>query len=378
MERTNRTKFSGLDLKSMNRNSIYNMLWREGRASKQDVVQRLGLSLPTVTNNLATLCEEGLVVENGSFGNTGGRSAKGFSINPMARMAVGVDVNKTHVSVVAVNPHGEIVHSVHERRLYENTPAYFQRVGTLTESIIKEAQISPQMLLGVGISVQGLISADRRQVIYGPILNNTGDTVDVLAEYIPYSCELFHDAESSAFAERWVSPDILHAVYLSLSTNLGGAIIFDRNIFAGSGATAGKLEHMTLHPNGLPCYCGKLGCAESYCSIIHLTDGICNGHDEFFQLLEDHNAKAETRWNAYLQDLAILVNSLYMLMDCDIIIGGYLAPYMEKYVGRLKQVAYARNGVFPQNDYIKLGRFQNEPAAAGAALRYVDGFLKSV
>ncbi len=369
----------GLDLKSKNRNDIYQLLWRESRLSKQDIVQALGLSLPTVTNNLTDLCGEGLVVENGSFGYTGGRSAKGYSINPTARLSVGVDVNRTHIAVVVADLYGNIVHVIHEHRLYEKTPAYYQRIGQLTASAMQKGCVTEQNLLGVGISIQGLLSPDRSRVIFGPIHNNTGETVDVIARYIPHQCEFFHDAEAAAFAELWVSPNLKNAAYLSVSTDLGGAVIIDRDIFLGDGFTAGKIEHMTLHFGGKRCYCGKDGCADCYCSLGHLTEGLGDGTQaSFFSLLNGGDAEALRRWNSFLEDLAILANNLYMLLDSDVILGGYIARDMHGHIEKLKQLAYARNGVLPGRDYIRVARFETEPVAAGAALRLVDSFIRNV
>ncbi|MCL2368717.1 MAG: ROK family transcriptional regulator [Oscillospiraceae bacterium] len=347
--------------------------------SKQDLMLTLGLSLPTVTTHLTELTEAGLVIENGTFGNTGGRNAKGYSIDVGARLALGVDVNKTHISVVVADLYGNILHSTVERRLYEKSPAYYRRLGELVISAMERAQVTQKQLLGIGISVQGLLSEDRKEVTFGPILDNKGETVEIYTEHIPYSCELFHDADSAAFAEMWVSPELSNAVYVSLSTNLGGALIIGRDIFSGSGFTAGKLEHMTLHPGGKLCYCGKAGCADSYCAVTYLTEGIGDGGlASFFEALEAGESAAAARWDQYLEDLAILVNNLYTLMDSDVILGGYLAPYVGPYLEELKTRAYARNGVLPGTDYLKLARFQSEAIAAGSALRLIDSFIKGV
>jgi len=367
------------DLKSKNHNEIYRLLWQEGRLSKQDLMLALGLSLPTVTTHLTELCDAGLVVENGTFGNTGGRNAKGYSIDFGARLALGVDINKTHISVVVVDLRGDILHSVVDRRVYEKTPAYYKRLGELVASAMECVQVTKEQLLGVGISVQGLLSKDRKEVIFGPVLDNKGETVEIYTQHIPYYCELFHDSDSAAFAEMWVSPELINAVYLSLSTNLGGALIIGREIFSGNGFTAGKLEHMALHPGGKICYCGKHGCADSYCALTYLTDGIGDGTlSSFFQAIEEGEKTAKERWNRYLDDLAVLANNMYILIDSDVILGGYLAPYVGPYLEELKARAYALNGVLPGQDYLKLARFQTEAVAAGSALRLIDAFIKDV
>jgi len=67
---------ANMGIKQANRTNIYNLLHGEGALSKQAIVGRLHLCLPTVTQNIAQLQEEGLVEEVGFLSNTGGRRAK--------------------------------------------------------------------------------------------------------------------------------------------------------------------------------------------------------------------------------------------------------------------------------------------------------------
>ena len=56
---------ANMGIKQANRTNIYNLLHGEGALSKQAIVGRLHLCLPTVTQNIAQLQEEGLVEEVG-------------------------------------------------------------------------------------------------------------------------------------------------------------------------------------------------------------------------------------------------------------------------------------------------------------------------
>jgi predicted NBD/HSP70 family sugar kinase len=370
---------TGRELKLANRNNIYKLVWRERRISKQGIMQKLGISLPTVTQNLNELCEQGLVITNGTFRYTGGRSAAGYSIVQNARLAVGVDLNKTHISVVIMDLYGDILQSHHEHCGFENKTEYYKRVAGHVASLMKKANVTKEKLLGIGISMQGLVSQDHKKVIYGPILGTTGVQVEQVAEFIPFPCELFHDADSAAFAELWVSLDVCNAVYVSLSTNLGGSLIINRGIFGGDNYMAGKLEHMTLVPDGEKCYCGEKGCAEVYCRASNISDFTPDGElRTFFNLLEAGDKKAIKIWDAYLDHLVILLNNLHMFMDTDIILGGYMAVHLNPYLEDLKQRAYIHNSVDKKQDYIHLGCFTEEAIAAGSALHYIDHFVNNV
>ena len=94
---------AGVEIKQKNRTSIFQLLRRHEGLSRQDIVTMLRLSLPTVTQNLVELMEEGIVEECGSIGNTGGRRAKSYAINCQARVAIGLDITKNHISVAVVD-----------------------------------------------------------------------------------------------------------------------------------------------------------------------------------------------------------------------------------------------------------------------------------
>jgi predicted NBD/HSP70 family sugar kinase len=369
---------TAIDLKQTNRNNIFRLVWQRKRVSRQHIMKELNLSLPTVTQNLNRLTDEGLVMENGSFGHTGGRSAVGFSIVPHARFAVGVDINKSHIAVVVIDLYGDVLVSLHDHCPFENTPAYFERAALHVEESLEKGKVPREKLLGVGISIQGLVSQDHSRVTYGPILGNTGARIEEIAKGIPYPCLLFHDADSAAFAELWVSR-AKHAVYVSLSTDLGGSLIIDGANYSGDNFMAGKLEHMTLVPNGETCYCGQKGCAEMYCSSSILSGLAPDGRLEtFFSMLHNKDRAAVAHWNDYLDHLSVLLNSLHMLLDIDVILGGYMAAHLEPYLPELKERSYRRNSVDTAQDYIKLAQVRNEPIATGSALYYLDSFIKSV
>jgi fructokinase len=51
-----------------------------------------------------------------------------------------------------------------------------------------------------------------------------------------------------------------------LGTGCGGGVVHRGHVITGRQAIAGEWGHMTLDPNGPPCYCGKRGCVEQYLS----------------------------------------------------------------------------------------------------------------
>lgn len=55
-------------------------------------------------------------------------------------------------------------------------------------------------------------------------------------------------------------------VMITFGTGIGGAVLSNGKIIRGKNFDSARLGHTVLVPNGRPCNCGKLGCAETYLS----------------------------------------------------------------------------------------------------------------
>ena len=195
-------KISANEIKTKNRQIIYNYIRERGSVSKQEIVVDMQLSLPTVTSNLEFLKKQGLIDTSGKIKNTGGRNATAFSYINNARMAIGVDITANHITAVAVNLSGDIVCMERRRSDFDlENDAYLREIGEVVECVKKEAEIKDENLLGVGISVQSLISDDGEYIKYGMALNFAKKRREEIAAYVPYRNRLVHDSYAAGYRE---------------------------------------------------------------------------------------------------------------------------------------------------------------------------------
>ena len=372
-------KLSNLSIQKNNRSNIYRLL-REGTAlSKQEIVERLRLSLPTVTNNLTELQDEGLVNEGGFIGNTGGRRAKTYMAVNDARLAVGLDITKDYVIAVIVDLRGEIIHKTQTWLKFEQTGAYYERLAEVVRDVVRGGVPDEKRILGVGIGVPGLVTEDHMKVFYGEILKFTGATCEEFSRHIPFTTALFNDASAAGFGEFWIRGRQGSAFYISLSNNIGGTVMIDSRIHNGAHYHSGEIGHLTLYPHGKRCYCGQLGCVETYLAATILAAECSGSLSGFFKMLAQQDAHAAAIWDVYLGDLARTVNNLQQLFDCTIILGGYVAEYIDAYLDELKVRAGKLNPFEKDNaDYIEICRYKTWSIAAGAALHFISEFVNTV
>lgn len=363
-------------IKENNRNLIYQYIYRHPNVSQQDIAYDLHLSRPTVTTNLSSLEEDGLIAKNGQIDTEYvGRKAAAYTIVPDFRVGIGVEILRKEVKMIAVNLYGEkILRSVYEIS-YKNEDDYFQKVCQEILSFKDSIGLSDEQILGVGFAMQGLISPDSMTVLYGKILDCTGLSIHAFTKYLPYPCSFIHDADSAATSELWVSPDLKDAFYLSLSNHLGASLITDRKLISGDHGHSSTIEHIQMEADGKLCYCGKHGCMETLCSIHALLED-AETLDSFFEKVRSHETAAEMRWRTYLQHLARSINLLHLIYDKTFILGGYLAPYLLENDLTFLYEEIKKLTPFPENsDFLQISKMPKHNITIGAALPYIQEFL---
>ncbi len=365
-------------IKHTNRQLIYDYIYHNDKVSQQDISYALRLSRPTVASNLAKLEDDGLIFKNGlQQSDLIGRKATCYSIVADHRVAIGVELMRKVAKVIAIDLYGEKI----ERRVldiqYEDKDAYYRKVSDFILKLIRDLHFKDEQILGIGFSLQGLVSSDGTSIVYGVILGNTGVKTSVFSKYLPYPCTFIHDPEGAALSELWKSPELRNGIYVSLSRHLGGAMINNGQVHAGNHGHNATFEHMIMRPNGKPCYCGKRGCAETLCSMEALLED--EDPDVFFENVRNGNSDAKKRWKTYLDNLAKLLSALHLFRDVDIILGGHLAPYLT-----MDDIRYLYDEVrelIPfdeEDDYIVLSKMPSHNITIGAALVYVRNFLDDI
>ena len=366
------------ELRNANRRRVLHAVYEQIGISKQDLSQRLSMSLPTVTQNLKEFEAMGLIERRGLCESTGGRKAQIYHFVSDARVAIGAILLKEFYRIVMVDLYGNVLKAERFPTPFARTPAYFEQLGQNIRTFISGLTYRPDQILGAAIALQGLVSHDGTSVIYGEILKCTGLTLDEVQPYIPYPCVLIHDTEASAPAEVWAQNDLKDAVLLSLTRNFGGALIISGEVHRGRELSSSVIEHMRLYPNGRPCYCGRKGCIEAYCSAYALQLSAGEPLEQFFPAMRQGSPERTQIWHHYLQDLAIAINNIRMLMDTEYIIGGFLQKFMDDQ-DFLLLARYVNQECPFQSAPVHLRRsvFSDDAAAPGAAISLIKQYLCS-
>ena len=369
---------TNMEIKKRNRNRIFRYICKHGTVSNPDIAYDMKMSLPTVTQITKELIEKGFVEETGELQSTGGRRAKALSAAINVKQAVGLDITKNHISFVLTNLTGEILNHVRIFLPYNHEEAYYRRVNDELGSFLEESNVDRKRILGIGISFPGIIDLDRQLITYSHILGVKMISFDSVSSFFNYPCCFLNDANAGAYAEGICSDERERFFYLSLSNTVGGAIFDNNRLVQGDHFRCGEVGHMTVIPDGKICYCGKKGCLDAYCSAAILSAAAGGKLEKFFELLEKKDQRAAEIWDVYIGYLAVALNNIRMLLDCDIILGGYVGSYAEPYLQDIWNKVLERNTFTEERQFVNSCRYKVGAAALGAALEVIENFVRQI
>lgn len=371
-------QLNNMEVKKNNRNRIFRYICKHDKVSNPDISYELKMSLPTVTQNTKELIERGLVKEMGELESTGGRRAKALSVDADFCYAVGLDITKNHIGLLLTNLLGEILKYDRISQPFRMEDAYFCEVNKKLESFLEQSEVEKDKILGIGISFPGIVDLQKEMITNSHILHVKSLPFNEVSRFFSYPCYFFNDANAGAYAEGLHLENPEQFFYLSLSNTVGGAIFHKKELMQGKNFRCGEVGHMTIVPEGEPCYCGKKGCLDVYCSAKKLADLADGKLERFFLDLEKGEKTAKEAWESYTTYLSVAVNNIHMVLDCDVILGGYVGSYAEPYLAEIWAKISQRNIFSEDVDFVKACKYKVETAALGAALKVIEMFIESV
>lgn len=188
----------------------------------------------------------------------------------MKKYAFAVDLGGTTVKLGLFLTDGTILEKWEIRtRKEESGRLILPDIAEALEECLQRNGIGKDELEGIGIGVPGPVKASgtvNRCVNLGWGVFNVAETLSGLTG-LPVKAA--NDANVAALGEQWMGGGRGHrnVVMVTLGTGVGGGIVVDGRIVAGSHGTGGEIGHIQVNPDELtPCNCGRRGCLEQYAS----------------------------------------------------------------------------------------------------------------
>ena len=232
----------------------------------------------------------------------------------------GIDIGGTNLKYGVFSEDGVLLHTSVLRSVRGDPDATARQV----EGLVKA---SPVRVDQIGVGVPGTVFRPSGAVYSGNLRWSNVPFGAILTERTGLRVWMDNDAQTALAAETL--PDgsccgLSSAVYLTLGTGVGGALLLNGRPWRGHDNGAAELGHFVTHAGGYACACGMKGCFEMYASAGALSrmaggvrartviDRAKNGDEAMLRAVR-----------AYAKEISIGICSLYMIFRPQaIVLGG--------------------------------------------------------
>jgi predicted NBD/HSP70 family sugar kinase len=236
--------------------------------SRVELAAATGLTGATISEVVRELMADGLVVEAGRGGPTGGKPRTLVQLNPQARYSAGVQFERNTCVIVVVDLAGRQVARTSIPGMAMPPEQALALVAAQVEALLATAGVDREKVLGVGLVGYG--PQDRRT---GSLLTPqpTDEWLDYpvarrLAEDLRLPVLLDNDAAAAAIGEYWLGAVDPRSTYgcIYMATGIGGGVVVAGQVYRGSSSNSVEVGHISIDADGDECPCGNVGCLENY------------------------------------------------------------------------------------------------------------------
>ena len=235
-----------------------------------------------------------------------------------------------------------------------------------------------RMLAGQDVSFVGVGTAGSVDPVRGTVsASNLGwegvKLCEMLKEALRLPVCVDNDAQAALMAE-WadgVCRGAECALYLTLGTGIGGAMIVGGKPYRGKNNLGAEFGHMITHANGPRCSCGRRGCFEYYASATALRR-MSGGRSAHSVITAAKAGDPQMRriMGQYVRELCVGLNNLIMAYDPEVIVlgggvsgaGRYLSDRCQS---ELRRIFSATTD--PLLCRVRIARHKNNAGIIGAA-----------
>lgn len=188
----------------------------------------------------------------------------------MNQYCFGVDIGGTGIKIGLFSKEGELLDKwTFETKRTDKGKDVLRDAANFIDLKIKEKDLNKGQILGVGVGLPGPVK-DNGEVLELPNLGigyfNIEEEMSLMTGL---KVKAGNDANVAALGEQWKGSGkgFINMVLVTLGTGVGGGIIHNGRIVAGSGGAGGEIGHIPINfSEEESCGCGKKGCLEQYAS----------------------------------------------------------------------------------------------------------------
>ena len=258
------TKVLPVDVRDHNRSLVLQTLYRGSRQSRADIARLTRLTRVTVSDLVAELIAEGLVIEIGQREDPRpGKPATLLDINRTAFQIVGLDLSEYSTFRGAVlDLDGRILEREEVPLMGSTGDEATAKVIALAESLIARTTVP---VLGMGVGSPGVVNL-AGVVLSAPNLGWRDEHLqETLTTCLGIPVVVGNDARAAVLAEHSFGQAESDMMLVKVGHGVGSGLLLNGSLLLGSRCAAGEIGHVVVGTQGgAECACGKFGCLETW------------------------------------------------------------------------------------------------------------------
>jgi glucokinase-like ROK family protein len=267
---------TGADLHAMreyNRLLVLNLVRNSGPIARVVIARQTGLSRTTISTIMEELLKDGLVREGEtrSLTSSGGRPATLVYFNDTAGYVIGVDMGRSHLTLLLTDLAANIVARHSGPFCIEQGPDYcLTQVGSELQDFLAEQGIAWSQIVGIGMGIPGPLDERLHKLVAPPRMPgwNNVEVQRLLRQQYSVPVYIENDANMGALGESryGAGRGTTDLAYVKIGTGIGAGLVVGGQLYHGSRGSAGEIGHVTIDEQGPVCDCGNRGCLEAIAS----------------------------------------------------------------------------------------------------------------
>jgi predicted NBD/HSP70 family sugar kinase len=384
----------------INTSVLFNYVLRNGPTYKSQVAQALSISLPAVSRVFDALEKSGFIEKSGVKISSGGRPVEYYRVSVRDGFVIGIDLLKQKLAMKTLV--GDRAAAIEPVRL--SGEATVTDLEKEIRSIIDMAKQGGRIkglegLKSICIGSPGIVdyeTGEIRTAVFHRELSGVNFKAQLERSFaVPVIVD--NVVNLSAFAEfqslRRSEPQNL--VCLDIGFEVGAGLVIDGRVFRGRHSTAGEIGFIARSLDDWGDTSTLYARSASFiwlCEQVRDAFGIESRYDDYmcrdenlkavmrlFTMAEDEDSpKAQEIVDAYLRRLAVVINSMQMMLDPDaVVLSGdicLIPRFRELFLPRLN-VFIANVSRFPFPDVV-LSEYGTDSALTGACDHAFETYIQ--
>jgi len=227
-----------------NRALVLQTIHRNAPISRAELARQSGLTKPAIARIVETLLDEGLVMEARRRHGLRGQPAIELEINPEGCFSIGVDIDRDHLTILAVDAVGSVRGRVHHETRFMLPDEFVDLTGEAITYFRRSRLIDEARLSGIGVAIPDWLG--ELPVIGKPDNYVQWTDFDVRAALSAFTSRpIFIDNESNAAAmaelDYGLGDESRSFFYIYICACTGGGLVLDGMRHRGAMGLSGEI-----------------------------------------------------------------------------------------------------------------------------------------